>query len=99
MHVASTFVRYAQLFPNTVSDFHSHIHHFDGCKTLHHVEITPFPSVTEGSHPACLVYLDSFGSEHFARDGLSEGREPLGEGCWKSLATRASEAATLVGDD
>lgn len=56
MHIASTIVRYVQLFPNTVSYFYSHIHHFNGCRILHHVEITPFPSVTKGSHPACLLY-------------------------------------------
>lgn len=56
MHIASTIVGYVQLFPNTVSYFYSHIYHFNGCRILHHVEITPFPSVTKGSHPACLVY-------------------------------------------
>lgn len=42
--------------------------------------------------------LDSFGSEHFAREELSEEREPLGEGCRKSVSSRVSQAATLMGE-
>lgn len=42
--------------------------------------------------------LDSFDSGHFARDELSEEREALGEGYWKSVASRARKAATLMGD-
>lgn len=42
--------------------------------------------------------LDLFDSGQFARDELSEEREPLGEGYWKSVASRARKAATLMGD-
>ena len=42
--------------------------------------------------------LDSSDSGHFARDELGEEREPLGEGYWKSIASRARKAANLMGD-
>lgn len=41
---------------------------------------------------------DFFGSQHFSRDQMSKEREPLGEGYWKSVASRTSEAAALVGE-
>lgn len=43
--------------------------------------------------------LDPSGSEHFARDELSEEREPLGEKRRGSVASGASQAATLLGAD
>lgn len=43
------------LFLKTLPYFYSHIYHSNGCRTLHHVETAPFPSVAEGPRPTCLV--------------------------------------------
>lgn len=42
--------------------------------------------------------LKSLSSGHFARDELSQERQLLGKGSWKTVATRASKTAALLGE-